>query len=132
MSNSNTNKNIEPTSQNQPKKLFEVKKIFAIATWAYDTKIEKCAICQHHIMDQCIQCRSANKTGECVAKFGKCDHVFNDHCIKNWVEKHNGNCPFDGCDKKFQNQEWRWTTFHIDFICWVLGKNVKTCNLFNR
>ena len=105
MSNSTANKNTEATSQNQPKKLFEVKKIFAIATWEYDTKIEKCAICQHHIMDQCIQCRSANKTGECVAKFGKCDHVFHDHCITNWVEKHEGKCPFNSCDKKFEVQE---------------------------
>ena len=105
MSNSTANKNTEATSQNQPKKLFEVKKIFAIATWEYDTKIEKCAICQHHIMDQCIQCRSANKTGECVAKFGKCEHVFHDHCISNWVKNHEGNCPFNNCDKKWQPQE---------------------------
>ena len=105
MSNSTANKNTEATSQNQPKKLFEVKKIFAIATWEYDTKIEKCAICQHHIMDQCIQCRSANKTGECVAKFGKCDHVFHDHCITNWVEKHEGKCPFNGCDKMWPVKE---------------------------
>ena len=94
----------EATPQNKPKKLFEVKKIFAIARWEYNTKIEKCSICQNHIMDQCIECLSANKTGECVAKFGKCDHVFHDHCITKWAKKQE-NCPFNGCGKKWQTQE---------------------------
>ena len=91
--------------RNKPKKMFEVKNIFCIATWAYDTEIEKCQICQFHIMDQCIHCRSANSTEDCVARFGKCDHVFHDHCIVDWILKHGGNCPYDGCDKKFEPQE---------------------------
>ena len=102
---SSVTKPTEADSQEQPRRLFTVKRIYAVATWSYDTEYEKCAICQHHLQDDCISCLSAKKTGECPASFGKCDHVFHDHCITKWGEKHDGMCAYNGCGKKFEPKD---------------------------
>ena len=35
---------------------FEIKKWNAVALWSWDIKVDTCAICKSHIMEDCIDC----------------------------------------------------------------------------
>ncbi|KKF92932.1 RING-box protein 1A [Ceratocystis platani] len=45
-------------SADNEKKNFEVKKLHAVALWAWDIVVDNCAICRNHIMDLCIECQA--------------------------------------------------------------------------
>jgi len=37
---------------------FEIKKWNAVALWSWDIKVDTCAICKSHIMEDCIDCQA--------------------------------------------------------------------------
>lgn len=41
---------------------FEIKKWNAVALWSWDIKVETCAICKSHIMEDCVDCQASQNS----------------------------------------------------------------------
>ncbi|KRH93201.1 putative ring-box protein [Pseudoloma neurophilia] len=74
-------------------------KFMPVALWSLKTKMENCAICRNHIMDSCIECNTS-MVENCTIAWGKCNHAFHAHCIKEWL-KNKSICPLD-------TQKWEY------------------------
>ena len=86
------------------RKRFEVMKWNAVALWAWDIAVDKCAICRNLIMSSCCECQYNNKSGtseDCTVARGVCNHVFHLHCISRWLNTRNV-CPLDNNEWGFQ------------------------------
>ena len=57
--------------------------------WRWEGEIDTCAICQNHLMDNCIACQSNMEEGneECNVAWGVCNHAYHFHCISRWNQK---------------------------------------------
>lgn len=60
-----------------------------------ETKV--CPICRNLLSEDCIECQATqNDTSpqECLIAWGKCQHVYHNHCINRWLEpKERRKCP---------------------------------------
>ncbi|EGV64608.1 putative hyperosmotic protein 21, partial [Yamadazyma tenuis ATCC 10573] len=85
------------------KQRFEVKKWTAVAFWSWDIVVDNCAICRNHLMEPCIDCQGnlQDKTEECKAAWGQCNHAFHTHCITRWLKTRQV-CPLDSTEWVFQ------------------------------
>ena len=88
----------------EKKHKFEVKKWNAVATWAWDVKMDTCPICLVNLQMPCIECQ-ASKTSEhqepCIIAWGVCMHAFHFHCISRWLQTRN-TCPLDNLEWEYQ------------------------------
>ena len=65
-----------------------------------ETKV--CPICRNPLSDDCIECEATLKdtdTQECLTAWGKCQHVYHNHCINRWLENRE-DCPL--CNGKWE------------------------------
>lgn len=99
MASAATSMDIDTTSQTTTEKppTVQLKKWHGVALWMYDIPVENCAICHNNIMELCINCQ-ADSTGvenvKCEVEWGRCNHVFHNHCIARWVRTR-PHCPLD-------------------------------------
>ena len=60
-----------------------------------------CAICKEPLQSLCVQCSSSNHVSrntdeKCSVSSGKCNHLYHEHCISNWLRMpgaQNKKCP---------------------------------------
>ncbi|KAL2887187.1 E3 ubiquitin-protein ligase RBX1 [Ceratocystis lukuohia] len=85
-------------SADNEKKNFEVKKLHAVALWAWDIVVDNCAICRNHIMDLS---NGIVITGiECQANHGS---ATSEECTVAWgICNARQVCPLDNRDWEFQ------------------------------
>jgi len=81
-------------------KYFKILKWNAVTIWTWADIYDHCSICKNPMAEMCIECQANQDTLEtkCMKVSGRCNHAFHQHCIDNWVQRHN-NCPLD-------NLEW--------------------------
>lgn len=69
-----------------------------ISSWKVETGM--CSICRNLVEGPCIACQTEGDiTKECYLWWGKCGHVFHEHCISRWTVSRKV-CPLD-------NQPWQ-------------------------
>lgn len=64
--------------------------ICPICNKKFEDKPDVCAICLNDADKKCIGCESSQ---ECHKVMGKCNHIFHEHCIIQWINVGNESCP---------------------------------------
>ena len=85
------------------KPVISVKEWKCAALWAWDLKVETCAICRNHLMESCIECQANHSEEICEPAWGVCNHAFHFHCITRWLNTRNV-CPL--CNKEWDFQKF--------------------------
>ena len=83
---------------------FEIKKWNAVATWAWDIRMDVCAICRNSLQLPCLECTAnqmASQQESCTIAWGVCNHAFHFHCIARWLTSRNV-CPLDNLEWDYQ------------------------------
>lgn len=79
-------------------KLFTVKKVAVICTWAHGNNQSKCGICKNELTEMCMDCiASQADITACSVVVGTCNHIYHLHCMSQWTKKKN-TCPLCGND----------------------------------
>lgn len=61
-----------------------------------------CPICRNLLSDVCIECEARQDDTilqECLIAWGRCEHVYHNHCINRWLETRE-DCPL--CNGKWE------------------------------
>lgn len=66
---------------------------------------QTCTLCRNDLTDVCNVCKTQGITDPalCIVVTGKCGHIFHSHCIEGWIKAGHPDCPYPGCQTRWEN-----------------------------
>ena len=97
---------MEIEQRNKSKASLKVLSWNNVMIWKWKTDEEECAICKLFLSALCPECgEDGDNKDNCSCKpiWGKCKHVYHQHCIAEWIEKRK-TCPL--CQTKWEENKF--------------------------